>query len=490
MQALVLLVLVAMYAPLAVDQSLHVPDAVSRGPGEIRDFAGVLAVVPVVYAAAIFGMEGAVLTSLWIVFLLVPHFLFPLSTGRGGLIDVGASLGSLTGALLLAGRIRGERHARWRAEAMSERLRLLHGLGGTLRQPRSASELLQAFVDMLCQGMDLDYAALSIRADGGADPELVESGDHALCVLLDGTGTLASAPSDVAACADTGVFPLTGEHRSFGVLGVVTRDRSISQDEREILAVASLEASSSLEVLRVEQMRREALSHYARQVTNAQEEERTRIARDLHDGVVQDLAGLVRVIDLAGVDARRGGSVGPRALEEMRAVASETLAELRRVTRDLRPTTLDRLGLLAALRSLAAETSERSALTVDVQVGEGRPLPPEQELCIYRIVQEALSNVEKHAAAASASVHIRSTDCAVRVDVCDDGMGYAPPEDTAELARRGCFGVLGMTERAALVGGRLEIARRRTGGTRVTLDVSIPREDGVTSAPERARRAS
>ncbi len=481
-QLLVIVVIAIVYGTHLAAQHLEPRGGTIGTLAEIHDGVSALAIIPIVYAALTFGMEGAILTSLWIAFLLAPHTIFPPSTNHQWLMDLGIGVGSLTAALLLAGRIRSERQARWRAEAMSGRLRLLHGLGLSLRRPRPLRDLLQSFADTLREGMDLDYVALWFSAEGGEDPLLVESGDHALGALLDADGLPAYEPDvgrasgaiDVQApSGDTAVFPLTGEHSSFGVLGVVALDRVLSHDEREILAIASLETSVSLEVLRVEQMRRESLALYARQVTNAQEEERARIARELHDGVVQDLSGLVRAIDLADEEARRAGGVRERSLEPMRDIASEALAELRRVTRDLRPTTLDRLGLLAAIRSLATEMSERTGVVVDFHFGDARPLAPENELCVFRIVQEALSNVEKHAGAKHVEVEVAFSDREVRVEVRDDGRGYAPPEDANELARHGRFGVLGMTERAALVGGTLEVSRRPRGGTRVALEVPI-----------------
>jgi signal transduction histidine kinase len=461
---------------------------------EVHDSVSAFAIFPIAYAALTFGVEGAVLTSLWIALLLAPHTLFPPSTNHQWLMDLGIGVASLGASLLLAGRVRVEREARWRAEAMSARLRLLHGLGLSLRRARPLPELLQGFVDTLRDGMDLDYVTLWYRAESGAPPLLVESGDRSLGAALsahglpprDAPAPLLPLPPD----ADTGVFPLTGEHSSFGVLGVVSAHRPLPHDEREILAIAGLEASISLEVLRIEEMRRESLERYARQVTNAQEEERARIARELHDGVVQTLSGLVRAIDLVTEEARRAGAAGEverAGLEELREIASDGLSELRRVTRDLRPTTLDRLGLLAAVRSLATELGERAGVAIDFHFGDARPLPRESELCIFRIVQEALSNVEKHSGATRVEVAVGFSDDAVRVEVRDNGKGYAPPEDANELARHGRYGMLGMTERAALVGGTLEVSRLITGGTRVALRMPLrPPADGPAEVADAA----
>lgn len=485
-QALVIAVATTLYVSHEFAEPLEARDDLIGTLATVHDGISALSIVPIVYAAITFGMEGAILTSLWIAFLLAPHTLLPLSSNDQWLRDLGIGIGALSAALLLAGRIQSERQARVRAEAMSARLRLLHELGRSLRRARPLDDLLQSFVETLREGMDLAYVGLRFREETDDPPLQVESGDATLAAMLGtygmaGTSTPGDPSGHLSPTGDTAVLPLAGEHLSFGVLGVVARDRFLHADEREMLAIASLEASISLEVIRIEGMRREALARYARQVTNAQEEERARIARELHDGVVQTLTGMVRAIDLVTEEARRGGGVNSDGFERVRDIASDALGDLRRVTRDLRPLTLDHLGLLAAIRSQATQLADRTGIAVEMQFGDPRPLSPESELCIFRIVQEALSNVEKHSGASRVEVEVGFHDLEVHVEVRDDGRGYAPPEDANELARHGRFGILGMTERASLVAGSLDVTRRDGGGTKVAL--RVPLREREPSAP-------
>lgn len=221
--------------------------------------------------------------------------------------------------------------------------------------------------------------------------------------------------------------------------------------------------------LRVES-ERESLRQYARNVTTAQEEERRRLARDLHDGVTQTLSGLCRELDLLQseiVDAHNSATVA-----RLREEASEALVDIRRVARDLRPATLDDLGLVPAIESLVEELGDRSGLEVTVRTsGRLRRLSSDHQLCAFRIVQEALTNVEKHAQASTVVVEIAFDEHSMRVTVQDDGVGFQSPSSTSELARGGRFGLLGMRERAALHDGVLAISTEPGRGTAVTLRI-------------------
>ena len=132
------------------------------------------------------------------------------------------------------------------------------------------------------------------------------------------------------------------------------------------------------------------------------EDERRRIARELHDGVTQTLSGLVRGLELVRRDVDAPAATG---IEHMRTAAQEALSDIRRVSRDLRPATLDDLGLLPAIESLVAELGERSGVEATLHsTGAVQTLTGAQQLCIFRIVQEALSNVERHARASTVEV--------------------------------------------------------------------------------------
>jgi signal transduction histidine kinase len=255
----------------------------------------------------------------------------------------------------------------------------------------------------------------------------------------------------------------------------VARVGGLDEGEQNVIAAAAQQLAATLRNRELQRERREALTMYARQMTNAQEEERRRIARDLHDGATQALSGLCRRFDLLLLrQSDAEDSARFRAdVEELRSVAEGTVMDLRRVTRDLRPTILDDLGLLAGIEWLASDLRERTDL--DVVVSERPPfatLSTEQEVGVFRVVQEALSNVEKHARASRVEIIVQGDEAVLRVDVRDDGVGFDAPANPGALAGAGRYGVLGMQERASLNGGSLTIESAPGEGTTVSLVIN------------------
>jgi signal transduction histidine kinase len=217
----------------------------------------------------------------------------------------------------------------------------------------------------------------------------------------------------------------------------------------------------------------QSIRGYLDAVTAAQEDERRRVARDLHDQTVQDLIALKQMVQTA----RRKPAHDPGSLDaqwaELQSMIDTTMGEVRRFTRALRPIYLEEAGLAAALEALARDTG-RSALQIDFEVvGELRRLPPETELALYRIVQEALNNVVRHARASHATVHLGFSAQEVEIRVQDDGVGFQIPEQVSDLVREGHYGLMGMQERARLVGAQLTI-RSGADGTSVQVRLRPP----------------
>lgn len=213
------------------------------------------------------------------------------------------------------------------------------------------------------------------------------------------------------------------------------------------------------------------LRGYLGAVTSGQEEERRRLARELHDDTIQSLIALNQQGQLAQMAL--DGHSALAQLTEMQVMTAQIIADLRRLTRDLRPIYLEDLGLVPALDMLARETSSNLNIPVMFQiVGTDRRLRPEVELALYRMVQEALSNVVRHAQASSAEVSLVFDPDTITLSVSDDGCGFIVPESPAELAPEGHYGLLGLHERAELIGGRLTIQSEPNRGTLVT--VSLP----------------
>jgi two-component system sensor histidine kinase UhpB len=195
----------------------------------------------------------------------------------------------------------------------------------------------------------------------------------------------------------------------------------------------------------------------------AQEEERARVARDLHDEVNQSLTGLLLRLEAARANA-------PPALEaelaETRALANQAMQELLSLARQLRPTALDDLGLAAAIGGLVEQLSRGEVEAGFEAAGDLSGLDDDSQLVVYRVAQEALSNAARHSGAARVDVRLRRPDDGgVELEVTDDGRGFAFDE-----AERG-LGIAGMRERALLVGGELTIESRPERGTTVRLTV-------------------
>jgi two-component system sensor histidine kinase UhpB len=223
--------------------------------------------------------------------------------------------------------------------------------------------------------------------------------------------------------------------------------------------------------------RHEVEAVLARRSFGAEEEERARISRELHDGLGQLLAAIR--IELGSIERRlAAGSAGAGA--EVQSVAStveRAADELRRICAGLRPPLLDDLGLGPALARLAKELQEQSGLAIalDLELDDGgRRLPAEVALCAYRVVQESLSNVIRHAEARGAAVAIAGGPGELVASVQDDGSGF----DLDALGATAGSGIAGMRERARLVGGRVEVHSTLGRGTRVVLRVLVDRRVG------------
>jgi two-component system sensor histidine kinase DegS len=216
------------------------------------------------------------------------------------------------------------------------------------------------------------------------------------------------------------------------------------------------------------------LRFYLQQVTKAQEEERKRIARELHDETAQELVALSRQLD-SFISAP--GKVSKRRiklLEGMQAQADKILEGVRRFSQDLRPSVIDDLGLLPALDWLASDLEKRFDVTIGMAVlGPERRFSPEVELVLFRIAQEALRNVWRHSGASRAWVTVEFGDGKTSLAVTDNGKGFEVPRNMADLANVGKLGLAGMEERARLVGGRLTLESEPGKGTTITVEVPV-----------------
>jgi len=222
-----------------------------------------------------------------------------------------------------------------------------------------------------------------------------------------------------------------------------------------------------------------SMHDYLGAVTAAQEEERKRLARELHDDTVQNLVAMVQRVQAARRKIGQDPGIVEGQLVELQALLETTMDGLRRFSRALRPIYLAEAGLVAALEALARDTSQNGLVTAFEVRGDPWRLAPETELALYRIVQESLNNVTKHSGAARASISVEFAGPEVVIRVEDDGSGFGVPERVSELAEAGHYGLMGMQERAQLAGARLTVQSGVGHGT--AIQVTYP--GGATRQP-------
>jgi PAS domain S-box-containing protein len=219
----------------------------------------------------------------------------------------------------------------------------------------------------------------------------------------------------------------------------------------------------------------ENLHFFLKHITQAQEEERRRIAQELHDDTVQALvAHSIQIEEVADNINKLQKHDISRRLDELYEQTNNIMQGLRRLSQDLRPAALDRLGLLPALEWLATNIEEYSGLDATVKViGVERRLSNEVELVLFRIVQEALRNVWKHAQATKASIIVEFENNRIRTLIEDNGNGFHLPYSVNDLPRSGKLGLAGMQERAELLGGTITIKSESGKGTTIIAELPV-----------------
>jgi len=213
---------------------------------------------------------------------------------------------------------------------------------------------------------------------------------------------------------------------------------------------------------------------YLQRTIWAQEDERKRISRELHDDTIQALVVLSRNLDSIVSSNGDLSEEQRRKLEQLRQETNGIVQGVRRLSQDLRPAALDRLGLMSALEWLASDVASYSGISIKVDVlGSGRRLSEETELVLFRIVQEALRNVWRHSKATRVEVRVEFEADKTRITVTDNGAGFNPPARIGDLAKNGKLGLTGMEERARLINGILTIESQIGTGTSVTIEIPV-----------------
>lgn len=265
------------------------------------------------------------------------------------------------------------------------------------------------------------------------------------------------------------VLPLRTLERRAATVGA----DDVSALEQPVGGIAEIKSLQHTLVQMARRLRtyQDSLRRYAGAVIRSQEDERRRVARELHDDVIQALIALDQQIQMARRSLRTDPSSAQATLNDLRQQTTRLLDGVRRVIRALRPIYLEDLGLPSALETLASDARGLSGLQVMWSLeGEPRRLLPQQEIALYRIAQEALTNVARHARATSVRMGLRFEEHRAVLRVEDDGIGFDLPPD---LEGSDHYGLTGMKERTELIGGHLSIETRPGRGTTIVLDLPL-----------------
>ncbi len=267
--------------------------------------------------------------------------------------------------------------------------------------------------------------------------------------------------------------------RRFGKGDLTQRVTFQADDEFKRLAQSFNQMAGKLE----KKMKQER--KYISRIIDAQESERKRISRELHDELGQGLTAIKYNLEIIERDLPENLSEGKERLKEAENLSSQMLVQLRRLSQDLRPPILDDLGLLPTLRWYIENYGKRWKIKTHYEsTGFQQKLNPELETALYRVIQEALTNVAKHARADDVHIHLGCEDSAIIVTITDNGTGFDPQKVLgADLKRRG-YGIIGMQERVSSFGGRIDIRSRRGAGTQISIEIPLRNSEGEDEPKE------
>jgi len=250
-------------------------------------------------------------------------------------------------------------------------------------------------------------------------------------------------------------------------------ERMPDMEPSNILEIENLRAAF-VKMARQISSYRDGLRHYVEAITRSQEEERLRIAHELHDDTIQNLLAVYRHMEL--LNTLETDEHKRKQLSTLHEMIGQTLQGIRLISQDLRPMMLEDLGFVPAMQMLLRQAHRGRGAVPDVRLvvdGEVHTLPPDVELVLYRVVQEALNNVRRHARATSVQVEIKYQPNRVRVVITDDGQGFEVPTSFAELVQSGHLGLMGIQERIWSVNGTLKVESIPEQGTTITITVPL-----------------
>ena len=277
--------------------------------------------------------------------------------------------------------------------------------------------------------------------------------------------------------------PLQAKRGLIGSLVICHQNMVSFESKRSLLLTLGQELAIAIENARLYQQMQERdvlRGDLLRRAVEAQEEERKRIARELHDGIGQVFTALA--LGLSGVEETmpRDPVLARAQVANLKELSMRTITEMRHLVADLRPAQLDDLGLVPALHWLADEWRDRLSIDVHVQVtGHRHRLSPEMETILFRTTQEALTNVAKHARAQQAIVKLAFNQDQIELIVQDNGVGMTPEQVTRRQVHHQGWGLAGIQERTSLVGGTFDIDSAPGRGTRLIIHIPLRSEETV-----------
>jgi signal transduction histidine kinase len=224
---------------------------------------------------------------------------------------------------------------------------------------------------------------------------------------------------------------------------------------------------------------------YISGIIDAQEGERRRISRELHDELGQALTAIKYNLEIIERDLPENLSEGKERLREVETLSAQILVQLRQLSHDLRPPMLDDLGLLPTLRWYIENYGKRWKIKTHYEaIGFHEKVNPELETALYRVIQEALTNIAKHAAADDVHIHLSYTDSVIMVTITDNGIGFDSQDVLGRDTRKRGFGIMGMQERVSTFGGRIDIRSRQGAGTQITIEIPLKSSEGEDEPKE------
>jgi signal transduction histidine kinase len=453
----------------------------------------IIFVLPVAGATFAFGQVGGITTLVLAVLIMLPRAIFISPTPVDALIEIIAV--GFVGYLVVWMIETQEREKRLRQEAVL-RLKQLNEIAeeitSELELDRILPKVLQIAEEMVgaeggvialfdqernligypyLHNLPSELTDVTVPIEQGIAGEVMAAGRP--LAIEDYREYPRAIPEFVeAGVVSVIAVPIMSGDQSFGTLALCSLDETKGFSDRDIAILTGIGRQAGIAVENAHLY--ENMRFYVRQITRVQEDERRRIARELHDETIQMLIVISRRLEVLSSLPGALPEAATRHLESLQELVSDTLKGVRRFVQDLRPATLDHLGLVATLEGMTRDLSEKDHIDAELRViGEARRLIPEEELVLFRIAQETLSNVRRHSKASRATVEVEFHSDRVRLTVEDNGNGFNAPERIGDLISSGKLGIIGMHERARLLGGTLQIHSEVGTGTIIVVDVPI-----------------